>query len=203
MNICSTHSTENVSAATLAGHPAMHSSYERLKSEIAATHPSTAEHSVKVRICATSLGLAFGLTGSDLTTLAIAAEIHDIGKIRIPKQLLDKPGKLTESDWHIIKKHVIWSAQMAAEAFPERPEVAKCVLAHHERLDGSGYPYGLRDNQISVLPRILSVADAFVALTENRAYRRAIDKVAALKIMAEDEKGKYSESILGILARSI
>ena len=176
--------------------------YDQLKAAIAKRHEPTAEHSIRVRIHATSLGFACRLTGNELTALSIAAEIHDIGKLQVPTGILDKPGPLTDADWAIVKRHSVWGAKIAALAFPSMPDVARCVLLHHERLDGTGYPNGLAGYEIPILPRIMAVADAFAALTEDRTFRAAYSDVEALRILMQDETGKYDQQILELLAKS-
>ncbi len=175
------------------------SAYEVLKAAIADRHLPTAEHSIRVRVCATSLGLAWGLSSRELTTLTLAAEIHDIGKLFVPIGILDKREKLSNADWAVIRNHPSWGAKIATSAFPTIPEVAQCVLCHHERIDGSGYPNGLRGSQIDLLARVISVADAFVALTEDRAFRRSLSTKEALKILSEDDKDKYDQRVVKML----
>lgn len=179
------------------------STYERLKAAIARWHLATAEHSVRVRISCVLLGSTCGMAGDELTTLSIAAEVHDIGKLNVPKSILDAPRTLTEAEWVIIREHPTRGAQLAALSFPSMPDIAKCVLLHHERLDGSGYPNGLNGNQIPLLPRIIAVADAFVALTEDRPFRSAYSKKDALQILMHEESGKFDEQILKLLERSM
>lgn len=176
--------------------------YDRLKAAIAKSHVPTAEHSIRVRIHATSLGFACRLSGGELTTLSIAAEIHDIGKLQIPASILEKPAALSESEWLTVRKHPIWGARLAELAFPSMPEVARCVLLHHERLDGSGYPNGLYGSEIPTFVRIIAVADAFAALTEDRAFRPAFSEAEAVRILMDGESGAYDEDILNLLARA-
>ena len=175
--------------------------YDQLKSIILNGHTPTAEHSIRVRIFATSLGFACRLSSSELTALSIAAEIHDIGKLQVPAAILDKEDKLSETDWSIMRKHPVWGARVAALAFPSMLEVAHFVLLHHERLDGSGYPNALWGSAIPFQARILAVADVFAALTEDRVFRVALGKAEALCVLMHDEKGKYDKDILELLAR--
>jgi HD-GYP domain-containing protein (c-di-GMP phosphodiesterase class II) len=175
--------------------------YERLKSAIARRQALTAEHSIRVRICATSLGFACRLTGSEITTLSIAAEIHDIGKLQMPTSILYKPEPLIQEEWAIMRKHPAWGAKVAAVSFPSMPEVARCIMLHHERLDATGYPNALGTDDIPFVVRILSVADAFSALTEERPFRRAYSEEDAFRIMMHDEAGRYDEFVLEILER--
>ncbi len=177
--------------------------YERLKTAIEKAHPPTAEHSIRVRICAESIGEACSLSGKDITTLSIAAEVHDIGKLRVSRDILDKKGILTPAERAIIEMHPEWGMDIAALAFPAMPDVAESVLLHHERVDGSGYPYGLKGLRIPLISRILAVADVYVALTEDRTFRPAYSEEDALKIMLHEEKGRYDNYVLRVLEQMI
>lgn len=178
-------------------------SYSTLKGLIAETHPPTAEHSIRVRICAMRIGQMMCLPGLDLNVLSIAAELHDIGKIYIPKQILNGPSRLSESDWQIVRQHPSSGAAVAERSFPNMPEVAECVRLHHERLDGSGYPHGLSGLRIPYLARIVAIADAFTALAEDRPYRAAHTEIEALRILAVDEPGGYDGQLLSALGSCV
>jgi len=177
--------------------------YERLKTAIEKAHPATAEHSIRVRICAETLGEACSLSGKDLTTLSIASEVHDIGKLRVNRDILDKPGILTPAERAIIEMHPEWGMDITGLAFPSMPDVAESVLLHHERMDGSGYPYGLKGLRIPLVARILAVADVYVALTEDRPFRPAYSDEDALRIMMHEEKHRYDNYVLRILEQTI
>lgn len=177
--------------------------YERLKTAIEKAHPATAEHSIRVRICAESLGEACSLSGKDMTTLSIASEVHDIGKLKVSRDILDKKGILTPAERAIIEMHPEWGMDITSLAFPSMPDVAESVLLHHERVDGSGYPYGLKGLRIPLVARILAVADVYVALTEERPFRPAYSEEDTLKIMIHEEKGRYDNYILRVLEQMI
>ncbi|MEN6356867.1 MAG: HD domain-containing phosphohydrolase [Armatimonadota bacterium] len=170
--------------------------YHTLKAAIANAHMPTAHHSIRVRICASLLGQACSLDGRRMTTLAIAAEIHDIGKLYISPGLLDKRDMLSQEDWAILRKHPMLGAKIAAAAFPLMPDVAECVLCHHERVDGSGYPQALKSDQFSLEAKIIAVADVFVALLEERPYRRAYSPDQALSILIKDDGIKYDNIVV-------
>ncbi|KHC95479.1 MULTISPECIES: HD-GYP domain-containing protein, partial [unclassified Thermotoga] len=120
-----------------------------------------------------------------------------IGKIAVPEHILNKPGKLTDEEFEEIKKHSIVGADILRE-YPELSFAVPVVLYHHERMDGSGYPFGLKDGEIPLLARILAVADVFDALTSDRPYRKAMkpeDAVALMKKMPLDQE------VVGILEK--
>jgi HD-GYP domain-containing protein (c-di-GMP phosphodiesterase class II) len=170
--------------------------YARLKEAIETNHPPTAEHSIRVRICAAELGEAYQLSSNDMLVLTVAAEIHDIGKLKVDQRILDKSGRLTPLERQLIELHPAYGMDIASQSFPQIPEIAECILMHHERMDGSGYPQGLEGSQIPMLVRILSVADAFVALTEDRSFRPAYSEEEAFHIMAQEDKGRYDDSVV-------
>ena len=174
--------------------------YEALKGLIARSHPATAEHSVRVRICATEIGRKLNLSGFDLSVLSIAAELHDIGKIYLPQAVLDSTAKLSESEWQLVWQHPIWGAMATEQSFVSMPEIAQCIMMHHERMDGSGYPYGLSGDQIPYLARVIALADAFAALTEDRPYRSAYSSSKAVHVLYAEEAGRYDEQLLSALA---
>lgn len=179
------------------------SMYDELRAFFTRRHLPTAEHSLRVRVWAASLGSSLGLTDDELSTLTLAAEIHDIGKLHVPVSILNKPCALSDDEWLIVKQHPVWGAYVASVAFPDQPEVAQCVLCHHERLDGSGYPNNLKGDEIPFLARIVSVTDAFIALTEDRPYRRGYTEEEALNVLAYEDKGKYDIDVIQALSRLI
>lgn len=115
------------------------------------------------------IGQQLGIKGYELNDLSAAAALHDIGKLKVPKDILYKPGKLTPSEFEIIKKHSKYGAEML-EKFGFEKNIVDAVLHHHERYDGLGYPCGLYGTQIPLYSRVISVADAFDAMTTNRSY---------------------------------
>lgn len=144
------------------------------------------EHSAAVADIASLLAQAHGLTQRQTEMVHMAGHLHDVGKIGIPDSILLKPGPLTEAEWRIMRRHPKLGADILrpVKVFGGRPGVCEMVLAHHERFDGSGYPYGLAGNDIPLGARIVAVADALSAMTEERPYRKslslpeAVDEVA-------------------------
>ena len=120
------------------------------------------------------------LKKSFFESLYIAALLHDIGKIAIPEVILNKPGRLTEEEYDIIKRHTVKGAEIITPlAFPQ--ECYNGILYHHERFDGKGYPEGLKGENIPISASIIAVADAYDAMTSDRPYRKGLDKTAAIK----------------------
>jgi putative two-component system response regulator len=131
------------------------------------------------------LGGAVGLSREDRRSLARAGLLHDIGKIGIPLEYLQKPGKLTTEEYEIVKLHPAIGYDICKPLKTMIP-LLKLIRGHHERLDGRGYPDGLKGDEISLPLRCLSISDIYDALTSDRAYRRALPRPQALKIMREE-----------------
>jgi len=123
-----------------------------------------------VQVWATAVAKELGLSGDRLQALSYAAELHDIGKLAIPDEVLRAPRRLTEAEWAIVQEHPSRGVEMVRHlAFLE--PARKAILHHHERLDGRGYPDGLTGDAIPLEARILAVVDAYDAMTSARPYR--------------------------------
>jgi HD-GYP domain-containing protein (c-di-GMP phosphodiesterase class II) len=150
----------------------------------------TLEHSNRVVSLAGVIGRHLQLNKQEMDVLLLTAGFHDIGKIGIPDHILLKPGNLTGEEYEGIKAHPSIGANMLRTlGNPLLDEVAKCVLHHHEQWNGKGYPDGLKGEEIPIVSRIISVVDAFDAMTTTRSYRQQISKCDALK-MIESERGE-------------
>jgi HD-GYP domain-containing protein (c-di-GMP phosphodiesterase class II) len=132
----------------------------------------TGEHSDRVVLLAQRTGERLGLGRRELRDLGYAARLHDIGKVGVPDPVLHKPGPLVDDEVELIKGHSVWGADLVGR-IPGLEDVARIVRHHHERYDGDGYPDQLVGRDIPLASRILCVADAYVAMTEDRPYRRA------------------------------
>ena len=142
----------------------------------------TRGHSDRVASYAVHLGIKVELTDDELERLYIGGVLHDIGKIGVPDHILNKPDKLTDDEFDVIKRHPVIGREILNQVYSLK-DIIPLVYYHHERLDGTGYPEGLRGEEISPLVRILSVADIFEALTSDRAYRQALPLDKVEKIM--------------------
>ena len=149
---------------------------------------NTRGHLRRVRVYALALGRDIGLEGEELEALQAAALLHDIGKLAVPEYILTKPGKLTPQEFAKMKVHPIVGAEIVEQVQFPYP-VAPIVRAHHEKWDGSGYPFGLKGSDIPIGARILSAVDYLDALTSDREYRRALSLDEAMKLV-ESESGK-------------
>lgn len=145
----------------------------------------TAGHSEQVTELALKIGRVIGLTPKELDVLHRAGLLHDIGKIGTPRDILDKPGKLTNEEYQVIQEHPRMGARIL-EPISAYAEVIPIVLQHHERIDGSGYPHGLSGETICLGARIMAVADSFDAMTSERPYRHGMDRESAVEIIKQD-----------------
>ena len=144
------------------------------------------QHSTVVADLSSLLAQAHGLTPRQSDMVHMAGHLHDVGKIGIPDSILLKPGPLSPAEWEIMRRHLKMGADILrpVKVFCGRPGVCEIVLAHHERFDGSGYPYGLRGKDIPLGARIVAVADALSAMTEERPYRKSLSLEEAVEEVA-------------------
>ncbi|MDO8589079.1 MAG: HD domain-containing phosphohydrolase [Armatimonadota bacterium] len=148
------------------------SAIKALAAAIDAKSEYTATHSSRVTALCISVGKVMGLPGADMATLELAAQIHDIGNIGTPDEVLDKPGTLTDVEWVDILRHPDVGSSILSHV-PALSHIASIVRHHHERYDGAGYPDGLSGDAIPMLSRIITIADAYEAMTADRPYRLA------------------------------
>jgi HD-GYP domain-containing protein (c-di-GMP phosphodiesterase class II) len=142
----------------------------------------TQQHCDRVSAIATSVAAQLGIDATTRRDLGRAARLHDIGKLSISNRILDKPGALSGTEWGKMQKHPLLSEQIL-ERLPSLGALAPIVAAHHERLDGAGYPRGLTADELTMPMRVLAVADMYAALTADRPYRPAYSPQCALELM--------------------
>ena len=160
------------------------------------------EHTLSVAGLCAAFGGRIGLSRADLTRLARASLLHDLGKARIPKEILDKPGRLDANEFRLMRRHPEIGASLLLAQGGFDDEVIDVVRHHHERLDGAGYPDRLRGREISDLVRIVAICDVFSALTERRSYRQPSKPAEALAIMVETP-GHLDQALLSAFAPSM
>ena len=164
--------------------------------------PYTAGHERRVSELATAIAKDMGMAGEALTALRLAGLIHDIGKIAVPAEILSKPGRLSQVEFHLIKQHPGSGFDILAVIDFGHP-VAEMVLQHHERLDGSGYPRGLAGEDILPEARILAVADVVEAMSSHRPYRAALGMEAALAEVRAHAGVKYDAEVVATCVRLV
>jgi putative nucleotidyltransferase with HDIG domain len=157
----------------------------------------TKQHSIRVSRYAISMAEAMGCSVEDQDKLNVAGSLHDIGKIGIPDSILLKPGKLSNDEYEIIKKHPVIATNIIGH-FGMWVDEQKIIRHHHERFDGHGYPDGLKGEEIPFLSRILSVADVYDALTTDRSYRKKMPEETALRIMRENSGTQFDPRIVAL-----
>jgi energy-coupling factor transport system substrate-specific component len=170
---------------------------QALSTAVDARDHYTALHSIHVADYSCAIGRRLGLT-DELDALEQAGLLHDIGKIGIPDTVLLKPAQLDDREYATIKTHVESSARIL-ESTPFLSDIVPLVLYHHERWDGTGYPSGLSAEEIPLGARILSVADAFDAMTTDRPYRAAMDAVKARKVLLEGRGTQFDPEVVDVM----
>src|SRR5580658_5613608 len=173
---------------------------EALALAIEAKDTTTGDHLQRVRVYATEIGKELGISQSELDALQAAALLHDIGKLAVPEHIISKPGRLTPEEFDKMKIHPLVGAEILEEVKFPYP-VVPIVRAHHEKWDGSGYPFGLAGEEIPIGARILSVVDCLDALASDRQYRRALPLDQAMEIVSSESGKSFDPVIVDILRR--
>jgi HD-GYP domain-containing protein (c-di-GMP phosphodiesterase class II) len=145
----------------------------------------TVTHSLNVSILSVAFGKQLELPVDDLQMLGLGGLMHDLGKMRVPLEILNKPGKLTDEEFTVMKNHVLLGKEVLLEAGDFPRQALAVVLQHHERYNGKGYPYGLSQNKIDLFGRIAAIVDVYDALTSDRVYHVGMAPHDAIKKMYE------------------
>ena len=162
----------------------------------------TAEHTRGVALRAVQVGEELGLPPARLRELAIGGLVHDVGKLAVPNEILQKPGALTDEEYDVIKRHPELGSDLVRQ-LGFSAQVARLVLDHHERLDGSGYPRGLGAPDLDIETRILAVCDVFDALLSRRVYRPAWTLDKALELLSRESGTAFDPACVEALERVI
>lgn len=163
----------------------------------------TFQHCVGVCALLTAFGKTLGLSRQALTDLAVGGLMHDVGKMRVPPEVLNKPGKLSEAEFAEIRLHVEHGYEVVKEA-PWVSKVAlQVILQHHERYDGTGYPNRLKGAEISPVGQMAAIVDVYDALTAERVYHRGITPVEALRKLQEWSHFHFNRELVGHFIRSV
>jgi HD-GYP domain-containing protein (c-di-GMP phosphodiesterase class II) len=162
----------------------------------------TTSHSARVANYACAIAEELGLGDDERETTVSAAWLHDIGKIGVPDHILLKPGKLNEEELAWIQKYPEWG-WMTLRHLERFQEAALLVLHHHERVDGLGYPHGMRGEEIPLGARIITVADSFDALTTNRPYRSAVSHPAAVAELVRCSGAQFDPEVVNAFRVSL
>lgn len=159
--------------------------------------PYTASHVEEVAEMVNEIATKMQLEKSAIENLTLAGFLHDIGKQAIPNSILSKPTRLSGEEFALVKTHVDIGVQLLEYA-EVSPEIIRIVSEHHERIDGSGYPKGLKGDEISLEGQILGIADVISAVTSKRTYRLAASKEEVTRILTNPDTKKYDPDIVKI-----
>jgi putative two-component system response regulator len=165
--------------------------------------PYTQDHCARLSDYASRLGERLRLSSDQLTALHRAGIVHDIGKVAVPDAILLKPGRLTDGEWIIMRQHPVVGERICAPLKSFRL-VLPIIRHHHEKLDGTGYPDGLKGEEIPITARILQIVDVYDALTTARPYKRALSALEALEIMAQEvRRGWWDSNVFSAFGKLI
>lgn len=173
---------------------------ETLAIAIEAKDQTTSDHLARVEIYAVEVGNDLGLSAQEMDALRAAALLHDIGKIAVPESIISKPGKLTPEEFEKMKTHTVVGAELVERIrFPYA--VAPMVRGHHEKWNGTGYPDGLKGEEIPIGARILAAVDTLDALASDRQYRRALPLDQAIQVILSESGKSFDPKVTEVLAR--
>ena len=174
---------------------ALERTIEALATTIELRDPYTAGHQRRVAELARAIAREMGLPEERVQGIYVGALVHDLGKIAVPAEILSKPGRLSEAEFNLIRQHPRVGYEIL-KPVPFPWPVAQMVLQHHERLDGSGYPQGLKGDDISLEARILAVADVVEAMSSHRPYRPALGRRRAMEELLRERGRLYDPEVV-------
>ncbi|MDR7871029.1 MAG: HD-GYP domain-containing protein [Tissierellaceae bacterium] len=148
-------------------------------------------HIQRVKDYGLKIGNKMGLSKEKIENVGFAALFHDLGKLNVPDEILNKPGRLTDEEFEVIKGHSSWGAEIVTKTYFEN--ISEIIKQHHERIDGSGYPNGLKGDEILIEARIIAVADSYDAMTSERSYKDELTPKVAIEELIS-LKGKLYDS---------
>ncbi len=168
--------------------------------DLEAKDPITRDHVVRTAELALQVGQELGFDGDELRHISLVGLLHDVGKLDVPDEILNKPGRLTDDDFEIIKRHPITGSARTFES-PILAPLTPGIRGHHERIDGCGYPDGLAGDDIPVSSRIVAVCDAYDAMASTRQYRQGMGHEKAIAILREHSGSQWDASVVEALVR--
>lgn len=172
-------------------------------SDIRTIDDYTFSHSVNVSILSIITGLGMGIRGEALKELGMGAIMHDVGKLMIPNEILQKPDMLNNLEFAEVKKHTYFGFELLSRVRDMTPAAANIALSHHERIDGSGYPYSLKGTDIQLNARIVAIADVYDALTSDRVYRIKMPSCEVADYIASLSNRHFDKNVVDVFLRHI
>lgn len=163
----------------------------------------TAEHCVRVGVLAMAFGQYMGLQEKHLETVGLCGMLHDVGKMQVPPEILNKPGSLTPEEWETMRRHANFGFELLNSERALEPAIREAALSHHERLDGKGYPRGQGGMTLSRFTRMVTIVDAYDAMTSDRAYRSGIPTSEALRILYKNRGNQFDGKLVETFIRMI
>ena len=174
---------------------------KKLADDVELKDKGASEHCIRIRNLALKMGRRLHLSDHRLLLLDYSAYLHDVGKVKVPTDILLKPGALDAEEWEIIKKHPVYGREIVENTFMS--EIGPIIEQHHERFDGSGYPYGLAADEVHIESYIVAVADAYDAMTNDRPYHAAITRVEAIAEIVRGSNRFYPREVVEAFLESI
>lgn len=175
---------------------------DSLAQAVGARDTYTHNHNFSVADYATVVGEEMGLDNRQITILHIGGRLHDIGKIGVPESILHKKGKLTDDEYDVMKQHPLVGVKIL-QSLPHFSRIADIVLYHHERVDGKGYPKGLKGSEIPLLARITGVCDAWDAMTSDRVYRPKLTQEEAKRRLVNGAGTQFDISVVKTFLKTL
>ncbi|MCC2687188.1 MAG: rpfG 6 [Paenibacillaceae bacterium] len=174
-----------------------------LLSGIQAKDDYTYRHNIGVGVISTMIGKWVKLSHDELQLLTLAATLHDVGKVKIPEEVLNKPGKFTDKEYELMKNHTVYGYEILQKADVTDPRLALVALQHHERTNGKGYPNGIGGHKMDYFSKIVAVADVFHAMTSKRVYREAVPFYEVVKQLNSSKFGELDPEITSVFLQNI
>jgi len=153
------------------------------------------EHATNCAILVCGFALFLGLNKKTAQQMTLGALLHDIGLAKVPNSIIDKPAKLTINELNVVKKHLLWGHQLCKRDGFTDPIIMDMLINHHERLDGSGYPRGMKQDKLSKLARITAIIDVYDAMTADKVYKQSQQPIGALRFLL-GQKEKFDQSLV-------
>lgn len=175
---------------------------QALSESVDAKDHYTHGHSNRVLLLCEIVGTLLSWNAKTMENLRYAAILHDIGKIGVPEEILNKNSALSCEEFNVVKNHPIWGARIL-QNIQQLDEVREAILQHHENMDGSGYPFGIKGAEISLLARLIAIADAYDAMTSERPYRHALSVQEAYKNLIQGAGSQFDPELLKVFCQAI